>query len=318
MAGDFRGRLCPGPGGEKLIDELVLRQLICERIRRLESCADVDSNAGDWSALSGGSINQCYRLQLAGHHYFVKLSRARQGLAMFTAEAAALTELSASSLMHIPSVLVCDEVAGSAFLVLEYITLRPLLEETGERFGYALASLHRQGAEYFGWAMDNTIGLTAQDNSRHQEWPTFFAVCRLQPQFMLALERGASLAFGQMSEQLLARLPCILGDHKPLPSLLHGDLWSGNVATDEEGRPVLFDPASYYGDREVDLAMSELFAGFPASFYRGYHACWPLSESYPQRRQLYNLYHIVNHYNLFGGHYLRQAEAMMRDLLHCS
>ncbi len=171
-----------------------------------------------------------------------------------------------------------------------------------------LAALHRHSGERFGWGADNWIGLSPQKNGWREDWVGFYRDCRLAPQ----LERAGLLP---EAETLIARLSAFFEGYRPAPSLLHGDLWSGNVGFTPAG-PVLFDPAVYYGDREADLAMTELFGGFPGEFYAAYRAAWPLDSGYETRKHLYNLYHLLNHLNLFGGGYLGQARAMLRSLQH--
>lgn len=169
----------------------------------------------------------------------------------------------------------------------------------------------RRGA---GPACGAGIGANPQANHRHEAWARFFVDCRLRPQLEMARARGYGGALGRAADPLLERVPAMFLEYCPRPSLLHGDLWNGNAAMDEAGRPVLFDPAVYRGDRETDLAMSERFGGFPAAFYVAYRSAWPLAEGYEQRKTLYNLYHVLNHLNLFGRGYLGQAERMLRTL----
>ena len=189
---------------------------------------------------------------------------------------------------------------GADFIVLERLELR----RTGDWSALArmLAKLHRTTAPRFGWPRDNYIGATPQVNSWRDEWRVFFEECRLQPQLALARQKGYAIA--------LHGVAGILDGHRPKASLLHGDLWAGNAGFIEEG-PVLFDPAVYYGDREADLAMTELFGGFPADFYAAYNDAYPLDAGYETRKHLYNLYHLLNHLNLFGGGYLAQVKATL-------
>ena len=160
-----------------------------------------------------------------------------------------------------------------------------------------LAKLHRTTGPRFGWHRDNWIGGTPQTNTWHDGWAGFFRECRIEPQLALARKNGYPLTFSSD----------LLRGHEPRPSLLHGDLWSGNAGFIDEG-PVIFDPAVYYGDREADLAMTELFGGFPLEFYAAYEKAYPLDAGYEQRKHLYNLYHLLNHLNLFGSGYLAQVE----------
>jgi fructosamine-3-kinase len=161
-----------------------------------------------------------------------------------------------------------------------------------------LAEAHRKPGPRFGWSRDNYIGSTPQTNGWWDDWAGFWRERRLQPQLEMAQSQGFDLRF---------EADLLLKNHAPQPALLHGDLWSGNAGFTHEG-PVVFDPAVYYGDREADLAMTELFGGFPREFYRAYEETYPLDAGYPRRKHLYNLYHLLNHLNLFGAGYLRQVQ----------
>jgi len=175
-------------------------------------------------------------------------------------------------------------------------------------------SLIKITACQYGWYQDNIIGSTPQSNQQHSDWLSFWREERLLPQFKMLYDKGYKNQLQPLSEQLLNKLDDFLAHHNPPASLLHGDLWSGNYAFDQHGRPVIFDPALYYGDREADLAMTELFGGFSPDFYQAYNDAWPLESDYKQRKTLYNLYHILNHANLFGTSYLNQAIGMMQRL----
>ena len=179
----------------------------------------------------------------------------------------------------------------------------------------ALAQLHRRSGEVgraFGWDQDNWIGSAPQGNRWSTDWAGFFRDCRLAPQLDWAARRGHPLVG---AEALLEQVPVWLAEHHPLPSLVHGDLWSGNGGVLRDGRGALFDPAVHHADREVDLAMAALFGGFPAAFFAGYEAAWPRPTGYRNRQRLYNLYHELNHANLFGGGYQAQAQATIKALL---
>lgn len=260
----------------------------------------------------GGCINSAYRLDGEGKAYFVKLNR-RDLLPMFEAEAEGLREIAATRTIRTPAP-VCYGVAGDqSYLVMECLELRPGRSPSDRLLGQRLAAMHRIRQPHFGWSRDNTIGSTPQPNRRDDDWTRFWGQQRLAYQLRLAADRGYSLRRG--GDRLLEELPALLAGHRPQPSLLHGDLWGGNHACDETGQPVIFDPACYYGDREADLAMTELFGGFGGDFYAAYREAFPLDEGYEVRKTLYNLYHILNHLNLFGGGYLRQAETMIGRLL---
>jgi fructosamine-3-kinase len=170
-------------------------------------------------------------------------------------------------------------------------------------------------ADQFGWHRDNTIGSTPQPNRRNRDWAQFWAGQRLDFQLRMAAANDAGARLVARGERLLEALPALLERHRPPASLLHGDLWSGNYAYTRDGEPAIFDPATYYGDRETDLAMTELFGGFPREFYAAYQSAWPLDAGYATRKRLYNLYHVLNHFNLFGGGYLAQAQGLIDGLL---
>lgn len=269
-----------------------------------------DFQIGDRQSVSGGSINQAYRIAGSHQTYFVKLNQASR-IAMFEAEALALQQIADSHTIRVPQP-ICHGIAeSSSYLVLEWLDLSSGNAQSWELMGRNLAAMHRVTSDRFGWHHDNVIGATPQKNSWTASWAEFFIQHRLGYQFQLAQRRGGHFP---QQERLLAIVPEIL-THSPLPSLVHGDLWSGNGAVTMAGEPVILDPAAYYGDREVDLAMTELFGGFPAPFYSGYEEVWAIDPSYPRRKTLYNLYHILNHFNLFGGSYESQANRMIAALI---
>jgi len=234
-------------------------------------------------------------------------------LPMFEAEAEGLQALLDSHSLQVPLPIASGIANQHAYLAMEYVPFN----DTGDvsQLGVQLAAMHQTRHTQFGWQRDNTIGSTPQTNRWTNDWVTFWAEQRLGAQLKLAAQNGAGRSLLRRGELLQTSLPDFFRDYQPAPSLLHGDLWSGNYAYDEQGRPVIFDPATYFGDRETDLAMTELFGGFPAAFYAAYNDAWPLDEGYVVRKTLYNLYHILNHFNLFGGGYLSQAENMIDRLL---
>ncbi len=271
-------------------------------------------SAVDATPVGGGCINEAWSLQGGGQRYFVKLNGAGH-VDMFEAEAAGLAALASAGIIRLPTPVCSGRDATRAWLVLEFIALRTPSPACHTRLGEALADLHRSTAAQFGWARDNHIGATPQANTPGTDWADFFREQRLRRQLDLAAANGAPAGLIDAGQALLEVVQEFFRDYQPRPSLLHGDLWGGNWGADEEGAPVLFDPAVYYGDRETDLAMTELFGGFEAGFYRAYDSSWPLDPGYRTRRTLYNLYHVLNHYNLFGGGYARQAQEMARALL---
>jgi fructosamine-3-kinase len=264
--------------------------------------------------VGGGCINSAYRLEDAGRDYFVKLNR-RESLPMFEAEAEGLRAIAATATVRVPRPVGTGLAGSLAYLILEYLPLRPGHGASDRLLGWQLAGLHRIEQSCFGWTRDNTLGSTPQPNPLSADWVDFWAQHRLGFQLRLAAERGYGGRLQRRGEELLARLGELLAGHAPKPSLLHGDLWGGNAASDDRGRPVIFDPACYHGDRETDLAMTELFGGFGPDFYAAYRDAYPLDAGYATRKILYNLYHVLNHLNLFGGGYLGQAEAMAERLL---
>lgn len=264
--------------------------------------------------VSGGCINSAMVLAGGEGRYFVKLNDTSR-LEMFEAEAAGLAELGAAGGVRVPAPICMGCADGSAFLVLEYLSLQAASSSCLERLGRGLAAQHRHTRESFGWTRDNTIGSTPQPNRTSQDWVAFWHEQRIGFQLDLAARRGARRSLSSKGAQLLDALPKLFASYRPVASLLHGDLWSGNFAAIEQDEPVIFDPAVYYGDRETDIAMTELFGGFGARFYAAYREAWPLDPGYETRKLLYNLYHVLNHFNLFGGGYASQAENMMDRLL---
>jgi fructosamine-3-kinase len=260
----------------------------------------------------GGCINQSLILESTDSRWFIKFN-SPELLDMFEAEADGLAALAQGSI-RAPRPL-CSGISGQrAWLVLEYLPMAGGRAASATLAGQQLARLHAMSAEGFGWSRNNYIGATPQANEWLASWPDFWRKRRLEPQIELLKAKGMGGAWLKDAARLLDALPELLG-HQPVPSLLHGDLWSGNLAYGTDGEPLIFDPAVYYGDREADLAMTELFGGFGQAFYQAYEEIWPLSPGYGRRKKLYNLYHILNHANLFGGSYLGQAQRIIRDLL---
>jgi fructosamine-3-kinase len=266
----------------------------------------------DCQPLSGGCINRAWRVGGDDAVYFVKLNAANR-LAMFEAEAAGLDEIARSRTIRVPQPVTGGADENASWLVLEYIELAS--DGDMAQLGEQLARMHRVNAAQFGWQRDNTIGATPQINTPGGDWITFWRERRLGYQLALAARNGHTGALQRDGERLMAALPALLGEHHPQPALLHGDLWGGNAGFDAAGAPVIFDPAAYYGDRETDIAMTELFGGFSAAFHAAYRSAFPLDPGYETRKLLYNLYHVLNHANLFGGGYPRQAEHMIGRLL---
>tara|TARA_R110002111_G_scaffold4614_12_gene25290 strand:+ start:193 stop:1071 length:879 start_codon:yes stop_codon:yes gene_type:complete len=269
----------------------------------------------DYSQTSiGGGINAAYQLKTPTHSYFVKLNTPQRAT-MFEAEAQGLADLAATNCIRVPEVICYGKTATHSYLVLEYIACQHFDDHSGTLLGEKLAQLHQIPQPYFGWHCDNTIGSTPQYNPREHDWFTFWQQHRLRQQLTFAKQNGYGQQLQDKGNQLIDNLSVFFSAYSPTPALLHGDLWSGNAAVDAQGNPIIYDPACYYGDRETDIAMTELFGGFTQSFYAAYQANYPLDPAYQTRKTIYNLYHILNHVNLFGGSYLGQASDMIDQLL---
>ena len=264
--------------------------------------------------VSGGCINASFILQGKNKSYFIKLNQ-RELLSMFEAEFAGLAEMEQSGTVKVPQPIVCGEFADKAFLVLEMISLTSANSQSDTQLGHQLAALHKTRQAFFGWHQNNTIGSTEQINQSSENWISFWRNNRLNFQLSLAEQNNCGSQLIQSVEKLSESLDIFFDNYSPHPSLLHGDLWSGNAAVTHQGQPIIYDPASYYGDRETDIAMTELFGGFGSSFYVAYNESYPLDPDYHVRKTLYNLYHILNHLNLFGSSYLHQAQNMTDTLL---
>lgn len=251
-----------------------------------------------------------FRLGSGNRSAFVKCAPAAEA-SRLSGEANGLRAIGET--LRVPGVLGEGTADGAAWLALEWLDLQRAESETAAAFGRTLAALHRRTADAFGWDGDNWIGAAVQHNGWLRDWAGFFGQRRLRPQLETAAYRG-SRALVDAGRIVLERLPRLLAGHDPAPSLIHGDLWGGNWGALADGTPVTFDPAVHYADRECDLAMTELFGGFPDAFYAAYREAWPLTPGYAERRDLYQLYHVLNHCNLFGDAYEQQALTLIRRL----
>jgi protein-ribulosamine 3-kinase len=288
---------------------VILLDVIAQRIAEVTSRP---YEIAESRSIGGGCINQAMKISDGSLGYFVKINQASL-LPMFEAEAAALDELATSNAVRVPRS-VCLGVAGSqCFLVLEYLDLSGSANMV--LLGQQLAVMHQNSWQQYGWWRNNVIGSTPQINDMTADWIRFWRQHRLGFQLDLAAKQGYGGELQRLGEQLMTRMSGLFDGYQPRPSMLHGDLWGGNAAALADGTPVIFDPALYYGDRETDIAMTELFGGFGGRFYAAYNEAWPLDAGYPTRKTFYNLYHILNHLNLFGGGYQGQALEMMRRLL---
>lgn len=289
---------------------MTLSTIISEHISQATGTA---FQAHKQRSVSGGDINQAYVIDDGHSAFFVKTNQADRH-DMFKAEAAGLNEILASHSLRAPRPICHGATEEHAYLVLEYIDLQGGDSRSAEDMGLQLAQMHRRTAPKFGWEIDNTIGATPQINTWTADWVEFYGRQRLHFQLSMAQENGYPVL--SLGEQLITLLPALFDTYSPPPSLLHGDLWGGNWGTDPQGKAVIFDPATYYGDRETDLAMSELFGGFPPRFYSAYRDAYPIDAGgYAVRKILYQLYHVLNHFNMFGGSYAGQAQQMIERII---
>ncbi len=280
----------------------------------------IGSTLKNTAPVGGGDINQAARAALDdGREVLVKWNSAPIP-GMFTAERRGLELLagahaaSKEDRLRIPAVLAHAEPADDcpAFIVMEWLGRGSNSTIAAEALGRGLAAQHRSTAENYGLDHDNFCGSNAQLNTPADNWATFFGERRLGYQLELAARRGRLPGKRQQRlEKLINQLDNWLPAQPPA-SLLHGDLWGGNWLVTDLGEPALIDPAVYYGHREVDLAFTELFGGFPAAFYRAYQSAWPLDPGYEERKSLYNLYHLLNHLNLFGESYGGGVDAILQ------
>lgn len=276
------------------ISQQIGKDFICDDIR--------DVNSGD--------SHQAYKISDGRQRFFVK-TNSKSTLANFEAEAEGLNHLQQAQLFRIPKVICLGTVGEHCFLVLEHITMTSGNAQNWYSFGEKLARLHQsQTQEMYGWQEDNYIGLTPQPNKWDKKWSRFFAEQRIGFMLQLLAEKGQNLAD---IDTVVDSVQNLLNGHTPTASMLHGDLWQGNTGFHKE-QAVMFDPAFYFGDREADLAMTELFSKFPQAFYDGYESVWPIEEDYAYRKTVYQLYHLLNHALLFGGHYIQSAQATIKNL----
>lgn len=280
--------------------------------RALERLLGEPVEIREMASCSGGCVSDARRVETNRGRFFVKRAPdSERGL--LEAEAAGLEAIGRTGTLHCPAVIGVAAEEDEAFLVLEWLDLSGRPDSAAmEALGRSFAAFHAREGKSFGWDRDNFIGPTPQINTPGDDWAAFFRDCRLAPQFRLARERGYHFP---EADRLLDRVEALLEGHRPRPSPLHGDLWGGNVGVTGSGVPVVFDPAFYFGDRETDLAMTRMFGGFSDAFYRTYEKAFPLGEGAKSRIALYNLYHTLNHANLFGGSYAANCTEIIRSLV---
>jgi fructosamine-3-kinase len=267
-------------------------------------------------SVAGGSISDAFKLEMkSGDNYFLKLNYVISN-DMFIKEANGLNELRKPAVIRIPNVI----LAESSFILMEYIETGAKSKNFFKNFGYKFAELHKFKGSKFGFHEDNFIGSNTQRNipcdDEKNDWVTFYYTKRLLAQYTLAEKNDYVTT--ELTDGILAleeKIFDILAGSEEPPAILHGDLWSGNFLVDENGGPVLIDPAVYYGHREADLAMTKLFGGFRPEFYSAYNECYPLAPGYEYRENIYKLYHVLNHLNLFGKGYYNQAMNIINEYL---
>lgn len=266
------------------------------------------------SEVHGGSINLCFQLKTNKGSYFIKINDAAKYPGIFQAEEKGLKILESAGAFRTPKTYFMGEFEGKTFLLMEHIN--PNMEKAGfwEDFGTSLAKLHRNTAEHFGLEHDNYIGSLTQYNQPKSTWTDFFMENRLAVQVKLSRDSAKiDINISKKFDKLYAQLDNLFP--KENPALIHGDLWTGNYMSDENGNPVIIDPAVYYGHREMDIAMTQLFGGFGAEMYKTYQNEFPMEKGWQERMDLWNLYPLMVHVNLFGGGYLTRVESILRRYL---
>lgn len=262
--------------------------------------------------VSGGDINQAFQITDSDQAFFIKLNRASL-VDMFSAELLALERLQQSSTIRVPNAYFVGQNEDKSFILMEYLTFSS--SGSKQQFAIDLAKMHQVNSEQYGWQSDNFIGSSLQYNQYTMYWPEFYAEYRLKPQINWLSQKGCSKKLTDLIDAVIVNIDGFFVDYQPKVSLLHGDLWSGNYGFLSDGTPIIYDPASYFGDHEADLAMMELFGSPGKDFFTAYHQEFPIDSGYAVRKKLYNLYHILNHANLFGGAYSSQAASMATSLL---
>lgn len=263
------------------------------------------------SPVGGGCINETARVKTSHGTFFSKWNDAKRFPKMLDAEAKGLKLLKRANEIKIPEVVSQKTIDNTQYLILEFIESSPPEKHFWYNFGKGLAKLHKHSSEKFGLDHDNYIGSLPQRNKQHSSWTEFFILERLEPQIKMARdEQRISNSLIQKFSSLFSKLEKIFPIEKP--SLLHGDLWSGNYMIGNEGEPVIIDPAVYFGHREMDLGMTKLLGGFPSEFYSAYHEEFALEKDWQQRTDICNLYPLMVHVNLFGGSYSSQVESVLR------
>jgi len=270
----------------------------------------IDSKINKIQSVSRGGISAAYLLQTANNKYFLKVNSKLWALDMFKVEAQGLTAISNTNTIATPKVMAFDIFENESFLLMEFVESKRATSKDMELFGKQLAQFHQVSSDIFGFDDDNFIGSLHQSNKIHKAWNDFYIEERLIPQLELAKSKGL-LTDSEIPDIELMKTTCLPYFKDVKASLLHGDLWGGNYLISSKGTPYLIDPATYYGHNEVDIAMSNLFGGFGQSFYDSYHKIIPQDESTENRIELYQLYYLLVHLNLFGSSYYSSVKVLL-------
>lgn len=281
-------------------------------LTRISDC--LGGTISKFTPLSHSTSGPTARISCGEERYFLKFSSDSDVL---KAEYDGLCALANSDTIRVPKPIIVETIDTTTVLVSEYIEL------TGRRSDYlrlssSLSALHSHHGTRFGWHRNNYIGQSHQVNSQCDDWSEFFLNYRLIFQLEMAWRNRYSGNIRLLGEKMPDAVSTILKDHHPPPSLLHGDLWSGNYGFDSRGEPVIIDPAVYHGDAETDLAMMQLFGSPPTNFFNKYQELNPLPDGWQLRKLVYNLYHILNHLNIFGSSYRSHAESLMKSILRAA
>jgi fructosamine-3-kinase len=262
-----------------------------------------------YASIGGGCIHNAVKVHSSQGDFFLKYNH-RKDSDMFEKEYMGLQVLQEADSLYIPDPIGFGIQENYSFLVMEYIESAPQKPDFWEKFGYDLARLHLHHHDHFGFGHDNYIGRLPQKNKYYENWIDFFIEMRLEEQLKLSIDQGRTdTSFSRRFQKFLGRLPGLLQEESP--SLIHGDLWSGNFMVGTDGYAVLIDPAVYYGHREIELSFSRMFGGFDRQFYKSYEETFPLEPGFEERVDIYNVYPYLVHLNLFGDSYLGGIERVL-------